>query len=81
MTAFLKPWKALTMSAESFEQSGDRVMVKVRQAGTVRETGRPLGIEYFQVWTFQGDSVVRVEAILSESRARRAAGLEGGRPG
>lgn len=77
MTAFLKPWKSLTMSAQAFEQAGDRVLVKVRQAGTSRETGQPVGIDYFQVWTFRGDSVIRVEATLSESRGRRMAGLTG----
>jgi hypothetical protein len=75
MTAYLKDWKSLSISAESFEQAGDRVLVKVRQAGTARDTGLPIGIDYFQVWSFRGDSVLRVESILRESRARKVAGL------
>jgi hypothetical protein len=76
MTAYLKDWKSLTISAESFEQAGDRVLVRVRQAGIARDTGLPIGIDYFQVWTFRGEAVARIESMLSESRARRAAGLD-----
>ena len=75
MTAYLRDWKSVTISAESFEQAGDRVLVKVRQAGIARDTGLPIGIDYFQVWTFRGDSVLRLESILRESRARKVAGL------
>ena len=67
---FLEPWESLTISAESFEVAGERVLVKVHQAGIGTGSGAPVTIDYFQVWTFSGDRVVRLEVIMSEERAR-----------
>ena len=39
MSTFLDPWESLTIAAESFEEIGDTVLVKVRQTGTGRTSG------------------------------------------
>ena len=70
MSRFLEPWESLTISAESFEEAGNRVLVKVHQAGIGTGSGAPVTLDYFQLWTFSGDKAVRLEVIMSEERAR-----------
>ena len=77
MSRFLEPWESLTISAESYEDAGNRVLVKVHQAGIGRGSGVPVTLDYFQLWTFSGDKVVRLEVIMSEERAREALGQPG----
>ena len=74
MSAFLEPWDTLTIAAESYEAIEDRVLVAVRQAGTGQGSGVPVELEYFQLWTFRDGKAVRFEVIMSEERARDAAG-------
>jgi len=71
---FLETWDLLTIAAKSFEAVGDQVLVAVGQAGTGQGSGVPVELEYFQLWTFSGDKVVRLEVIMSEERAREALG-------
>lgn len=77
MTAFLDAWEpqSLSIKAESFAESGDTVLVKVNQAGVGKDSGAPVETSYFQLWTFRGDSVIRLETIMREEAARKAAGL------
>ena len=75
MTGFLDAWDSLTIAAESFEDAGESVLVKVRQTGVGRGSGAPAETFYFQVWTFRGGKVIRLDTILSESEALEAAGL------
>jgi ketosteroid isomerase-like protein len=77
MSRFLDPWDSLSISGEAFDEAGDRVLVSVRQSGIGRSSGVPVELRYFQLWTFGGDRVIRLEVIFSERRARQAAGLVG----
>jgi ketosteroid isomerase-like protein len=77
MSRFLDPWDSLSISSEAFDEAGDRVLVSVRQSGIGRSSGVPVELRYFQLWTFGGDRVIRLEVIFSERRARQAAGLVG----
>jgi ketosteroid isomerase-like protein len=70
--SFLDPWESLTIDAESFQQSGDRIMVGVLQTGVGRDSGVPVEFRYFHVWTFSEGSVVRLESIKSEDKARES---------
>lgn len=76
---FLDAWDSLTISALSFREgagdAGDAVLVDVRQDGTGADSGAQVGFAYFHLWTFRGDEVVRIEAILREDEALGAAGL------
>jgi ketosteroid isomerase-like protein len=69
---FLDAWESLTIEAESFEESGDRVLVAVRQAGVGLDSGVPVEFRYFHVWTFRDDAVIRLESIKDEAKAREA---------
>ena len=75
MTSFLDAWDSLTIAAESVEGAGDSVFVKVRQSGIGRGSGVPVETAYFQLWTFRGSRVIRLDSILSEKEALEAVGL------
>jgi len=72
---FLEPWDSLTIAAESYEDAGDTVLVKVRQSGTGRDSRVPVTLDYFHVWRFRDGAVIRLESILREQAAREAAGV------
>jgi ketosteroid isomerase-like protein len=76
MTRFLEAWESLTIAAESFRDAGDTVLVNARQTATGKDSGAPVTLDYFQLWTFRGGMVIRLETVLSEQRALEAAGLE-----
>jgi ketosteroid isomerase-like protein len=75
MLRFLDPWESLTIAAEWFRDAGDTVLVRVRQDGIGRSSGAPAVQRYFQIWTFRGGRVIRLEVILDEGRALKAVGL------
>jgi ketosteroid isomerase-like protein len=75
MKDFLEAWDSVNIAAQSFEAVGDSVFVKVRQSGIGRGSGVNINQEYFQLWTFRGGKVIRVETILSQSEALEAVGL------
>ena len=72
---FLAPWESLTIAAESFRDTGDTVLVKVKQNGIGRSSHVPVELRYFQLWTFGGGRVVRLEVIMNEQTALEAVGL------
>jgi ketosteroid isomerase-like protein len=49
MSRFLAPWESLTIAGESFRDTGDTVLVKVRQNGIGRSSGAPVELRYFQL--------------------------------
>jgi ketosteroid isomerase-like protein len=73
--AFLDPWESLTIAGESFREAGDTILVAVRQNGIGRGSGAPAELRYFQLWTFRGGRIIRLEVIFSEEEALEAAGL------
>ena len=75
MTRFLQAWESLTIAAKAFRERGDTVLVEVEQTGVGQDSRVPVDTTYFQLWTFRGDRVIRLETILSEAEALEAAGL------
>ena len=72
MARFLEPWNSLTMSGESYREAGDSVLVEVHQEGTGKASGVPVKLEYFHLWTFDEDRVIRLEVIMDTERALSA---------
>ena len=72
---FLKDFVGATISGEEFIAAGDSVVVRVDQEATGPRSGAAVRMSYFQVWTFRGDSVVRLESIMERSDALAAVGL------
>jgi len=72
---FLQDWAGLTITGEEFLDAGASVVVQVDQRGTGPQSGVPARMRYYQVWTFQGGSVIRIESIMERRDALEAAGL------
>jgi ketosteroid isomerase-like protein len=66
---------ALVSEGEEFRDAGDSVVVRVNQRATGRESGTPVHLRYFQIWTFRGASVIRIESVIERPDALEAAGL------
>jgi ketosteroid isomerase-like protein len=79
MHNFLEPWKVVTIRAENVYEVGDSVLVEVVQRGTGAVSGVEGEMRYFQLWTFRGGKVIRIESISGDEEAREAAGLSSGR--
>ena len=75
MRDLLASYKGFAIAGKDFVAAGDSVVVEVHQTGTGATSGAPTNHRYFQVWTFRGDSVVRVESILERGDALAAVGL------
>lgn len=72
---FLKDFSGPTISADEFLDAGDSVVARVDQRATGPSSGAPVSMRYFQVWTFRGGSVIRIESIMERADALEAAGL------
>ena len=59
MRRFLETWDAYEIHAQDVEAEGDRVIVTVHHAG--RASGARAEMTYFQIWTFAGERVVRMD--------------------
>jgi ketosteroid isomerase-like protein len=70
MKGFLEPWASLTIKALEISGGGERVLAKVLQSGTGVASGIPVELDYFQLWSFEGDSPIALESIKHESEAR-----------
>jgi ketosteroid isomerase-like protein len=72
---FLADLEGAVIAGEEFLDAGDSVVVRVNQQGTGVRSGAPVGMRYYQVWTFRGRSVIRIESIRGREEALEAAGL------
>lgn len=74
---FLEPWSRITIAAEEITGAGDSVVASVCQRGAGSESGAVTEFRYFQVWTFRGGKVIRLENFRERAEAFAAAGLDG----
>jgi ketosteroid isomerase-like protein len=72
---FLPEWEGLVIAGDEFLDAGDSVVVGVDQRGTGRQSGARGQLRYFQVWTFRGTSVIRIESVMERADALEVAGL------
>ena len=64
-----------TIEVEEAHDLGDQVVVIARIHGTGRDSGVPVTTPSFpQVWTWDGQAIVRMEMFSSEEAAREAIG-------
>jgi ketosteroid isomerase-like protein len=73
---FLADLDGAVIVGEEFLNAGDSVVVRVLQRATGAGSGASVGIGYYQVWTFRGRSVIRIESIRGREEALEAAGLK-----
>ncbi len=74
MRGFLEPWVQLTITMEAIEEFGDHVLATVSQRGAGAGSGAVTEFSYFQVWSFRGDRVVRLQNLRRRESALEAAG-------
>jgi ketosteroid isomerase-like protein len=74
MRDLLASYSDFAIVGEEFIGAGDTVVVRILQKGTGRTSGALTELPYFQVWTFRGDSVVRIESIATREEAMAAVG-------
>jgi ketosteroid isomerase-like protein len=72
---FLADLEGAVIIGEEFLDAGDTVVVRVNQQATGAGSGAPVAMGYYQVWTFRGRSVIRIESIRGREEALEAAGL------
>jgi ketosteroid isomerase-like protein len=72
---FLDPWRRITIEAEEITDAGDSVIVAMCQRGVGEESGAATDFRYFQVWTFRGRKVIRLEGFRERAEALEAVGL------
>jgi ketosteroid isomerase-like protein len=75
MRGFLAAWTKLTMTAEDLFAVGDSVVVTTRWRGVGKESGAVTEKRVFDVWTFRGGAVTRVEFFPGRAEAFEAVGL------
>jgi ketosteroid isomerase-like protein len=71
----LAPWWPLASGILAGDVAGDSVVVQVHQRGVGLSSGVVTELRYFQVWTFRGDSIIRIESIGEREQALEAVGL------
>jgi len=74
MRGFLEPWENLTITALELSEFGDTVVVEVQQQGKGRRSGAATGFRYFQLWTFRGGKLMRLENLMTRDEAMAAVG-------
>jgi ketosteroid isomerase-like protein len=72
---FLADLEGASIAGEEFLDAGNSVVVRVNQSATGAGSGAPVAMRYYQVWTFRGRSVIRIESIREREDAMLAAGL------
>ena len=72
---FLADFADPAIAGEEFFAAGDSVVVRVRQSATGPGSGAPVEMSYYQVWSFRGGSVIRIESIRDRGDALDTVGL------
>jgi ketosteroid isomerase-like protein len=72
MREFLGAWAQVTIEAQELISAGDTVVVHAHQRATGTAEGVPGEIHYFQVWTFRGERVIRLDNVPDRERALAA---------
>ena len=72
---FLADLEGAVLAGEEFLDAGDSVIVHVHQQATGTRSGASVEMRYYQVWTFRGRAVIRLENVRERDEALEAAGL------
>jgi len=75
MRRFLEDWDHAVIEGEEFFGAGDSVVVGIHQQAVGKGSGIPTDMRYFQIWTFRGGRVIRIESVKGRGEALEAAGL------
>jgi ketosteroid isomerase-like protein len=73
---FLTGFDTVVIIGEEFLDAGDSVVVRVNQQATGLGSGAQVAMSYYQLWTFRGKNVIRIESVRERAEALEAVGLE-----
>lgn len=73
---FLADFDGARIVGEEFLEAGDSVVVRVNQQATGPESRASVAMSYYQVWTFRGRSVIRIESVKTWAETLEATGLQ-----
>ena len=73
---FLADFDGARIVGEEFFEAGDSVVVRVNQQATGPESRASVAMSYYQVWTFRGRSVIRIESVKTWAETLEASGLQ-----
>jgi uncharacterized protein len=74
--SWLAPWARFEWIPRDFIESGDHVVVTVRQRGVGKASGIEIDQTRSQVWTFRDGKVIRFRSFLKRQEALEAVGLQ-----
>jgi ketosteroid isomerase-like protein len=74
MRRFLEDWTDAVIEAGEIVEEGDSVLVAVRQRATGSGSGAQVDMRYWQLWTFRGPKVIRIESIKDRADALEEVG-------
>jgi ketosteroid isomerase-like protein len=72
---FLEPWTRIAIEAAEITDAGESVIAAVRQHGVGGTSGAATEFRYYQVWSFRGRKVIRLENFRKRSEILEAMGL------
>ena len=75
MRKVFEPWGSVKIEAEELIEAGDSVVAAIVMRLVGREGGVPVEVGYFHLWTFRGDSVIRLDMVPTREQALEAVGL------
>jgi ketosteroid isomerase-like protein len=73
---FLTDFDGAAIGGEEFFEAGDSVVVRVNQRAIGPGSRAPVAMTYYQVWTFRGPAVIRIESVKTWAEAVEATGLQ-----
>jgi ketosteroid isomerase-like protein len=76
MRLFLAAWNNLTITPTEFIEADGSLIVAVHQRGIGRESGIATELRYYQIWTFRGRAIIRLEGVRTRAEAFEAVGLQ-----
>jgi ketosteroid isomerase-like protein len=69
-------WTGSTVAMGELREAGDKVLVSFEWRATGESSGLDTSSDWFAVYTFRGDQVVRLEFFEERASAMEAAGLK-----
>lgn len=76
MRELITAFRHFVIVGEEYWDAGDTVAARVHQMGAGKTSGTRTEITYYMLFTFRGDTIVRIESIVDREEALTLAGLD-----